>query len=110
MREIPYNELVPGEEYYIHNVAPYMVDSGNSGKKIGTFVRLTNDVPVRTEFRNLHDVPGARLRTGMGTITENTFSVLNTKYYLPENDQLYTKSIVRQKTGEKYFDDYNILI
>jgi hypothetical protein len=104
MREISYKELEPGVEYYIDSYRLSSIIDNVSGKKIGTFVKIIYGNPIMTQFNNLHDVPGANLKSGLGSSKTNQFSVLGTKFYLPENENLYTKSVIRQKIGDPNFD------
>ena len=56
-----------------------------SGKKIGKFstIQMSLNTPF-AKFTDLSDLPNAKLDSGMGSATENRFSVLNTRFYLPE--------------------------
>jgi hypothetical protein len=76
MNPVPANQLVPGRRYYIQYTNP---DPGTSGKKVGTFVRYEpyngpGQIFGRVYFRELTDIPGAVLPSGLGAIKENIFS------------------------------------
>jgi len=103
MMEVHYTQLVPGETYWIQG-------SGNteypefSYKKIGNFMRLEGNNPIFARFNNLHDVPGAKLPSGMGSVTENYFSTLRNKFFLPRTDEIMAKSLLRQRIGTPHFN------
>jgi hypothetical protein len=92
MRLIQPNYLVPNTTYYIQSYLPAGDHNvGLSHKKMGEFVRLgmrDNVPPVFAHFRNLRDMPNARLPSGMGTAKENSYSTLNTSFFLPENEMI----------------------
>ena len=76
MNPVPANQLVPGKRYYIQLTNP---GPGESGKKVGTFVRHEpyngpGQIFGRVYFRELTNVPGAILPSGLGTAEENIFS------------------------------------
>jgi len=99
MRLIQPNDLVPNTTYYIqwnHAPAGY---AGYSGKKMGEFVRLgmfNNVPPVYAYFSNLRDIPNARLRSGMGTMKNNHYSILNNSFFLPENEMILSNATARR--------------
>ena len=72
MIPVPADQLVPGRRYYIQDIRP---KPGDSGKKIGTFVRHEpNNGFGRVYFRELSDISGAKMPSGLGWRTENYFS------------------------------------
>jgi hypothetical protein len=93
MREIQYDLLQPGVEYYIQNTGPR---DRYSGKKIGKFrnVEMYLGVP-HARFIELHDVPGAKRPSGMGIATENIFSSLGNRFYLPEKEEIEKQALLR---------------
>ena len=107
MRLIPFEELVPDVEYYIESsvITSLPKYSGRySGKTIGTFVRLNYErYGTYAEFRNVHNLPGARLPSGPVNRTEMRYDVSIFNFYLPENEKLMLTSVMRSKMNEDYF-------
>jgi hypothetical protein len=109
MRFIPWNELVPGERYYIEASTPL---PGCSGKQIGTFhsfVYPTGPIPdlalpALAQFTDLTDIQrtaiGPAMPSCFGTATTNDFSTSYFRFYLPEADTLYDRSIRRQAMAQ----------
>ena len=76
MNRLHANQLVPGRRYYIQDI---LLGPGYSGKKIGTFVRYEPyngpfQIFGRVYFKELSDIPGAQMPSGLGNITERYFS------------------------------------
>jgi hypothetical protein len=55
------------------------------------------------EFRNVHNLPGARLPSGPINRTEMRYDVSIFNFYLPENEKLMLTSVMRSKMNEDYF-------
>ena len=110
MRQIPYQQLIPGTEYYIWYQG---LPANYSGKKIGTFKQFIDyeGVPL-AQFEKLRDLPNAQMPSGLGTVTTNDWSVLSTLFYLPEVNELLTKQVLNQKLnfGKEWDKDNNFNI
>jgi hypothetical protein len=114
--EVDYRDLVPGNQYYIYD--PFLRGEEDttsaiiglpieqhivfSGKAIGTFVELSTvkDIPF-ANFKNIQPLEGAKLETGLGSISENQFSTLNHKFYESASSpqRILKDQIVRQRMG-----------
>jgi hypothetical protein len=114
--EVDYRDLVPGNQYYIYD--PFLRGKEDttsaiiglpieqhrvfSGKAIGTFVKLSTvkDIPF-ANFKNIQPLEGAKLKTGLGSISENQFSTFNHKFYESASSpqRIPTRQIVSQKMG-----------
>jgi len=90
MREVLWNHLESGKEYYIEDPNPIILSNSEgipySYKKVGKFVRIKyNDKTPFAQFVNLHaptrKTEGPYLPSGLGTSTENEYSTLNTRFY-----------------------------
>jgi hypothetical protein len=97
MREIPYKSLEPGQTYYIESGMGSWISG--SGKQIGKFSNIEDyqRTPF-AKFTNLRDLPNAKIPSGFGTSTENRFSTSITRFYLPEADDIMSRT--RQRALE----------
>jgi gas vesicle protein len=113
MREVSWKNLRGGQEYYIYNEELAREYPGvYSGKKIGTFDRIIYFMPsidsvygewsyipndaehlesqIFARFTNLRDVNG-KIDSGMGSVTENDYSVESTTFYKASSSSLKEK-------------------
>jgi hypothetical protein len=113
MREVKWQNLIDGREYYIYNEELAREYPGvYSGKKIGTFDRIVYFMPsinsvygewsyipndaghldsaTFARFTNLRDVNG-KIDSGLGSATENEYSVESTTFYKASSSSLKEK-------------------
>ena len=102
MEEVLWQNLVPGREYLIRRVVgpnPFRSDTHTADGiplgqiKVGVFVEIivAPHTIERATFRNLRNPPrdkeGPYLPSALGTVTQNSFSVANYRFYnvLPQD-------------------------
>ena len=113
MREIHYNDLIPGTTYVIYipyYSGPAAVGRKFSGKRMGTFVELEQrdrNGPIFAKFENLQSLPGATLETGLGTKTTQSYNVKGTTFYLLENEEMLTDQVLRSRTNMQIEPEMN---
>jgi hypothetical protein len=115
MREVKWQNLIGGREYYIYNEELAREYPGvYSGKKIGTFDRIVYFMPsidsvygewsynmhwndaghldsvTFARFTNLRDVNG-KIDSGLGSATENEYSLESTTFYKASSSSLKEK-------------------
>ena len=85
MKAIQWQNLIPGDIYYIERIIASNLDKENeSGKKVGMFYQILYYEGVGFGlFNNLSDLPNATKPSGMGIWGTNQYSTLNSKFYKP---------------------------
>ena len=85
MKAIKWENLIPGDIYYIERIIASNLDKeSGSGKKVGTFLQILYYESVGFGlFNNLSDLPNATKPSGMGSWGTNQYSTLNSKFYKP---------------------------
>jgi len=99
MKLIAGDKLQPGVTYYIEKISKL---STISGKKIGVFNKQKKFPGLDTiyaEFINLKNIPNASRPSGLGETSTSVFNTQDYIFYLPENDSIYLRNIIDNKTN-----------
>jgi hypothetical protein len=124
MELVPVNDLQVGQTYWISDPGlrehynnemrkylitgtglPLDLDTGllntkfpmeASGKISGKFDGFDSRTNHTAKFTDLKNVPGSKVRTGMGVMPENKYTTYGLKFYKPRTEELMQDSVSRQ--------------
>jgi len=101
MLEVPFDQLVKDETYYIQTNSSINPDFDRTYKKMGEFDRYyetmydDEDLTI-AQFKNIRDVPNSsgRPRQYPFPTTTNGFIEETTRFFLPQKDKLMFKQVM----------------
>ena len=101
MLEVPFDQLVKGETYYIQSNSSNNPEFDRTYKKMGEFdyyyTTMYDDEDLTiAQFENIRDIPNSsgRSRQYSFPTTANGFIEDTTRFFLPEKDKLMFKQVM----------------
>jgi hypothetical protein len=100
MLEVPFDELVKGQTYYIQSNSSNNPDVDRSYKKMGEFAYYyttmydDEDLTI-AQFKNIRDIPNSSGRPhNYPSSSANGFIEETTRFFLPQKDKLMFKQVM----------------